>query len=353
MNIYEVPKNRRYWVVRADGGSFYDHFIRHEIVAIGHLTDYDIGNCASFIPEENELKSILAKKEKLSSSDKRRESVLYNQVRTFIYDLSIHDWVITVGHKALRFGIIKSEPYILNKAETVIQDLYGSSRKVMNYNLRRDVEWGPAIARDSIPYGLARSLRANQSIFNLDKHWQAIYHSLYPAFSYEDHLYLSLKIRSDNEINNFNVVQLLSFLNEIELIANEIDSDLSIGNFQNLFDEYSRNNRFTLTTKAQFYSPGDIWNKINFKGKNGKMAYALIAYSMLFGNQHAGMDGIFDLETRQKLWDIIVERLKTKDLDGIASDLKLGKPNYVTAVLESKDRELTNQSSRPPLASAD
>ncbi|MEJ2043237.1 MAG: hypothetical protein P8X74_01075 [Reinekea sp.] len=108
------------------------------------------------------------------------------------------------------------------------------------------------------------SLRANQTVFNVDKHWEAIYHSLYPAFSKEDDLYLSLKIRQEKEINNYSVVQILSFLNEIEVIAKELEGNLGPDNFEKLFAQYVVSDLLTLTTKAQFNSPGDIWNKIDF-----------------------------------------------------------------------------------------
>ena len=75
------------------------------------------------------------------------------------------------------------------------------------------------------------------------------------------------------------------------------------------------------------------------------MAYALIGYAMLFGNEHAGMDGIIDLETRQRLWSIVADRIEQKDMSHVVANLELNKPKYDTTILESKDKKEIAKSS--------
>lgn len=341
MKIYEVPSDRRYWVVRAESGEYYDHFIQDGCIALGHLDGLGIKfeNTSNFAPDTGWLKDAMSKKYQARNASKRQESVSFNQIKNFIYDIKDGDWVITVGDRFLRVGIVQGESYINNDKVVVYYDVEKDIKSVMDASLRRKVSWGPTISRSSIPFGLLTSMRANQTVFNIDKHWEAIYHSLYPTFSKGDNLYLSIKIRQENEINNYSVVQILSFLNEIEFIAKEFDERLDLDNFDELFKYYVLNSLLTLTTKAQFHSPGDIWNKIDFSGlKKTKMAYVLIAYAMLFGNEHVGMDGILDLESRQKLWEIVAERLKQKQMDTVVSNLELSKPKYDTTILESKDK---------------
>lgn len=344
MEIYEVPANRRYWVVRAESGLYYDHFVRYGVIALGHLNKLEVrvDDNEIFIPDEGWLKDSVASKAQIQGAAKRNESLSLNQLKNFIYEIKEGDWIITVGHFALKIGIVESKPFIKNEKLVVYYDIEKDQKVEMDYMLRRKVSWGPSIPRSSMPYGLQSSLRANQTLFNVDKHWQAIYHSLYPAFSQNDALYLSLKIKSENDISNYDVVQILSFLNEIELISKEFDKELSPENFENIFNRYASHNLFSLTTKAQFNSPGDIWSKYIIGGGKKRMYYALIAYAMIFGNQHAGMDGIIDLETRQRLWGIVADRLETKDMNDTVSKLALSKPKYDTSVLESKDENQEN-----------
>lgn len=283
----------------------------------------------------------------MKQSSKRQESVSFNQIKNFIYNIQDGDWVITVGYNSLRVGMVNGDAYIKNEKVVVYYDPENDRKVEMESNLRRNVNWGPIISRSSIPFGLLSSLRANQTVFNVDKHWEALYHTLYPAFSKENDLYLSLKIRQEKEINNYSVVQILSFLNEIEVVAKELEDNLTADNFEEVFSQYVVDGLLTLTTKAQFNSPGDIWNKLDFSGlKKSKMAYVLIGYAMLFGNAHVGMDGVVDLQTRQRLWAIVADRIEQKDMSHVVASLELSKPKYDTTVLESKDKqEITKSSS--------
>lgn len=276
----------------------------------------------------------------MKQSSKRQESVSFNQIKNFIYNIQDGDWVITVGYNSLRVGMVNGDAYIKNEKVVVYYDPENDRKVEMESNLRRNVNWGPIISRSSIPFGLLSSLRANQTVFNVDKHWEALYHTLYPAFSKENDLYLSLKIRQEKEINNYSVVQILSFLNEIEVVAKELEDNLTADNFEEVFSQYVVDGLLTLTTKAQFNSPGDIWNKLDFSGlKKSKMAYVLIGYAMLFGNAHVGMDGVVDLQTRQRLWAIVADRIEQKDMSHVVASLELSKPKYDTTVLESKDKQ--------------
>ncbi|WP_457808915.1 hypothetical protein [Kushneria sp. EE4] len=339
MKIYEVPDGRRYWVVRAEGGRYYDHFVKNDLMALGHLNDLGVAveDCEIFAPEEGWLKDKVSKKCKEKKSSKRTESASFNQIKNFIFAIKEDDWVITVGEGSLSVGIVIGEAYIENKGLVVYYDVEKDKKVEMGSSLRRRVKWGPRISRSMVPFGLSSSLRANQTVFNIDKHWEAIYHSLYPAFIKDDDLYLSLKIRQEKGIDNYSVVQILSFLNEIEVIAKEIDGKLVDHEFEAVFREYANNGLLTLTTKAQFYSPGDVWNKFPSL-RRVKMRYLLVGYAMLFGNDQIGMDGVLDLETRHRLWDIFLERIEEKDIKQVVSNLELSKPVYDTSMLEYKDK---------------
>ena len=343
MDIYEVPEDRRYWVVRANQSLYYDHFTRYGVIAVGHLNSLDIKveDQESFSPDEKDLKPSVSKGSDLKGAKKAQESKNFNQLKNFIFNINVGDWVVTVRDSSLRFGIIESEPYIDNTPLEIIYDIEKGRSVEMDYLLRRKVTWGPTIQRKKMPYGLVTSLGSQLTVFNIDKHWEAIYHSLYPAFIKNDELFLSLKIRAEEEISNYSIVQILHFMNEVEVIAKEFGNNLTEDNFEELFRCYAEQNLFTLTTKAQFHSPGDIWNKIiipNVK-KGKKASVALIVYAMIFGNSQLGMDGVLDLETRQKIWDLALKRMAENNIEQTVKNLELAKPSYDTKPLESMDEK--------------
>tara|TARA_R110002167_G_scaffold364794_2_gene587435 strand:+ start:349 stop:1395 length:1047 start_codon:yes stop_codon:yes gene_type:complete len=348
LNIYNVPETRRYWVVRAEGGLYYDHFIKHRIVALGHLNCLKVADTEEnewFSPDEGELSSSFLKHNESKDIKRQRTSVHLAQIRSFVYEMSIGDWVLTVGERNIRFGRILSHAFIRKGDLTVVYDPESGRKVDMDYDLRRDIQWGPSLLRKNLPYGLITSLKANQTLFCLDKNWEAVYHSLYPCFMRKEKLYLSARINTQESIKNYNVAALFNILNEVEVIAKEFAIGNSLVNVDRDLEKYVDEDSLTITTKAQFHSPGEIWNTISDLAGNisidGWAAYAVATYSMIFGNQKLGFDGILDLETRKKLWDLVLERLKSNKAEKIKESLKIELPSANTTKLEdsSNDQE--------------
>ncbi|QSV13417.1 hypothetical protein [Photobacterium ganghwense] len=76
MNIFEVPKQRRYWLVRADSGRYYDHFTNTGIIALSHLNKLELPssiNGESFVPDFGGLRDdflkLYTKKEQFKRAD--------------------------------------------------------------------------------------------------------------------------------------------------------------------------------------------------------------------------------------------------------------------------------------------
>ncbi|WP_415886597.1 hypothetical protein ACMXYO_01100 [Neptuniibacter sp. QD37_6] len=336
MEVYNVPDKRRYWVVRADNCKYYEHFIRYGVIALGHLDQLNLRPINSQISKRSykSLDSSLKKLHEHQDIPSRSTSTQLNQAKTFINDMKVGDWVLTVGRSVIRFGRIISDYRLDSKPLAIIHDHENDRKTVLEYQLRRKVSWGPSIRRDSLPYGLQASLKANQTIFNIDHNWEAIYHSLYPVFCKGDTLYLSAKINTEQRVKNYAVSTLLGFLNELEVISKELDSGLKPDEFDDVFRKYVHSDQITITTKAGFHSPGEIWNAVEGNSKKS-MLYLVLGYSMLFGNQTLGFDGLVDLETRQKLWDIVIKRMDDKDINQVINSLQLTAPDVKTNRLES------------------
>ena len=338
MNIYDVPEDRRYWVVRADSGTYYDHFIRYGIVALGHLDDLNLKESRDtpYQPDLVSLETALKRMHETKEIKTRRALAHFNQVRSFISEMNIGDWVLTIGDASIQFGRITGTPRLDKTPLPIVYDAEKGKEVALEFNLRRKVSWGPKIKRNILPFGLLQSFRANQTLFNIDYHWDAIYHSLYPVFKRENNLYLSANINTKERVKNFSITSLLSLLNEIEVIAKEFDNIKNTEDFKRIFKQYIKYDDITITTKAEFHSPGEIWNRISdfIPGSKG-IALVVLAYSMIFGNHELGFDGLVDLETRQKFWDIFIDRIKENNIEDTVKDLDLTVPRANTQKLES------------------
>lgn len=350
--IFTVPECRRYWVVRAEGGYYYDHFIKHKVIALGHLNDVASISTTTdatkpFFPTEMAIKNYIIR-DKEGEIDSTINPMQVGQIKSFIHDMSVGDWVLTIGHQGLRIGRIVGHPRFNEEPLKVTYSNNPSLEIEMPHKLRRSVKWGPEINRSKLPYGLLLSLKANQTLFNIDKHWEAVCHTFYPIFKRGTKLYLSSRINEESQISNYYVTSLLAYLNDIEVIAKEFDRGINSQNFEKVFDNYVEKDLLTITTQAQFHSPGEIWNAIsntvstiNFETW---VIYACVGYGMLFGNHKLGFDGLIDLETRQKLWGIFLQRMETHNVEKSAKKLELSAPKFNTDPLEdsSEDEDSSN-----------
>ncbi|CAK2185229.1 conserved hypothetical protein [Vibrio crassostreae] len=343
--IYEVPSNRRYWMIRSSGGHYYNHFTSNNCIGIGHLNVLDLESKAAgeFNSTEAELRHAL----RLKGFEKKRFDKYNRQLKQaakFIHEMAIGDWIITVGQAGYRYGVITSKAYI-EREPVVLEGEVRGYRGDADMHLRRRVNWGPVIRREHVPYGLAQALRARQTVTCLDDHWQALCHSLYPVFTKQNELYLSVKIGTDKPINSYSIGTLFTLFSEIEVLAKEfenhfIDKDFNREQFDAVFKGYLNAGLLTVSNKAQYQSPGDAW----FKFVVDKYPIALgiwFASAVLLGNDVIGMQGIITDEAHQKLLDSAFELLLERDVSEELKGLELDVPKFRTGELEVPvEREL-------------
>lgn len=143
MFIQDVPSNRKFWVVRSDGGAYYNHFLANSLVAIGHLDNMDYSQSALINSEENQRllieyrRSLIENNEQPASASNKA-----GQVFRFINEMSIGDYIITLSSNRIVVGTITSQPYKSIDNVTILNDDGSTNETLMHYSLRRDVIWG-------------------------------------------------------------------------------------------------------------------------------------------------------------------------------------------------------------------
>ncbi|MDO6466767.1 hypothetical protein Q4498_01475 [Neptunomonas phycophila] len=255
----------RFWVVRAGkGGEFYDTFIKHGLVALGHwngviegLDELPCGGKAKGIDIEQAKASI----ERLSAeNNKAQASKYFNQGRSFIHDMNVKDVVLTTSNDSITVGRILSEPYIDHSPLSY----HKHQSKCCDYLIRRKVKWSSIpIAKAKIPHVILRALSASSAIYSLDKHSQTMKHWLDPVHTEGKDAFFSLKINSEDGISNVNIGDIQQAISQIEMIANLLskkpDSLDNLENLDSFFRRYRESNELHATTQSEFMSPGVIW----------------------------------------------------------------------------------------------
>ncbi|HAQ5715046.1 MAG: NERD domain-containing protein [Enterococcus faecium] len=169
--ILEIPKDTQYWVVRADGGKYYDDFLENNFIAIG-----DDKITKSFLENKqkqdgfHDLKSVEILKviyEEKYPDLKPQSCTLYSKrLYSFIFEMTIGDIVIVPSKNSNFFliGVVDSEMY---DGSSGIEDSEKTGIKACPFIKRRTVTWIKEIGRSSLPQKMYWVLSAHQTIFNV------------------------------------------------------------------------------------------------------------------------------------------------------------------------------------------
>jgi hypothetical protein len=333
--IAKRPKGQRVWVVRASGGYFTETFRSASLMAIGHVDklDWRKGPVSASALERlpHDLADAFPKRARMSITSHA------NQTKRFCTEVNEGDMVVTLDSGHLMVGTVAGSPYI-GKAPVIVEHAFRQSIK-MPYHLRRPVHWGPIIPRSSVPVSLEMTLQAHQTVFSLDHHWEAVYHLLYPCFASDGILYLSTNIRQRKSLSNYRLSQFFAVLSGIEAVAKTLGTDglQSSEGYLHLFSAFVAAHQLTLTSKAEFMSPGTIWSKVKMTPK--QMAVCAMLYVMLFGGDMTVLktDGIIDKELRHQIFEIAKDLVLTHEFKKLEQDLKLEIPKLDTRPIDGRE----------------
>lgn len=320
-------------MIRSEGGKFFEHFLKSNSVSIGHLDKLNLStghlDTSSLLDlrKQLELKSPNTSKASITSH--------VNQILAFCNEVQIGDVVATLNSRLVQFGTITSKAFI-EKQPFSMKEFSAREFPDMPFQLRRSVDWGELLLRNNLNSSLEKSLQAHQTVFNLDNHWQSIYHTLYPYFVDDNNdLYSSYNIGSKNPLSNFAVSNLFFILNGIEALSElAISTDLSqFSSFDDAFSYFANTHTFKSTTKAEFASPGSIWNKL--AGSNAKLIIFYLFLSLqTFGGEISvpggltyEVNGLIDQETKKELLRLAVDMYEKYHLAKIQENLKTSQPD--------------------------
>ncbi len=323
----------RQWVVRASKGRFVNHFLHYGLVAIGHLDGLNADRFAS--PREvrsEDMKAALRKPGENGVMPSRAAVTNQaNQALSFIHEIKPGDRLLTLDDHQVAIGKVTGDPYFSSEALS-IPGREPHRPSLMRYKTRREVNWEFRFPRSNLPLNVEHSFRAHQTVFNADRHWEYLYHLVYPIFTDGDHLYFSNMIRQENDIDSFSVGRLLRFYSDLEVALRCFEFDEPVA-----FAELERRFRASLYShelicRAQFFSKGPVWLKqpIQWIKDYRKTVIALLAFQALFGGTFGFIEspGLITPTMREAAWQVILEIVQRNDMADVLDKLLLDAPRY-------------------------
>ena len=257
---------------------------------------YDHRNAAdASIPSFNDIQSMLLRKPEYTTTvdgTKRTARKLngkgtkkLRQISSFNEKIKKGDIIVSTDGDALVIGICSGPAFF--SADPVIIEVPKDAEPEyrvpkMYHRLRREVVWGPRISRYNLPGAIKKTLQGQQTIIDLQKHWDKFYHLVYPFFVDENYLYISNKITSPGGVNNLALGGLLQNISLMQLFAREIEEtgNIDLESIVRLLNFEISISDLSATIKADFMSPGDLWNRIPLEGFGDKAQGAILCIAL-------------------------------------------------------------------------
>ncbi|MCD9569894.1 hypothetical protein [Pseudomonas protegens] len=265
---------QRIWLVRADGGHYFEHFRAGSLISIKHLDQfYNYEASGSEMPTGEMIEQLILRKENYRSVSKGDNAPrlnakgrrAFNQILHFKDDIKKGDLVVSLNDHRLVVGICTSSEAFFSSDPIAFMSDDGQSEDLsLSHTLRKRVKWGPVVKR-SLAEGVMRApLRCQQTISRLDEYWKELYSLIYPFYTDGENLYFSNYIGTKAEVGGKVVGRLFSNLADVEQIFAELlSSKLTDGDVDRIFEgDLDEEVLYSLTTKAFFMSPGGVTSKL-------------------------------------------------------------------------------------------
>lgn len=216
-SILEIPDDIGYWLVRADGGTYYEDFFLNNFIAVSDneitlemISEYNHGSLVGVTAED--FKEIYSKIYSKWSTQQVSHAV--SRMRKFILEIQVGDLVLVPSKHSKNFliGIVTSEVFEVTEADI-------TSKVEVNYAInpflkRRQIQWLKEISRSEISDKLYWVLSAHQTIFNLEENKDQINQLLAPIYIQDGLCHGTIKISREKGLNSNEWYDLYSIIKE-------------------------------------------------------------------------------------------------------------------------------------------
>jgi len=221
-DIRVIDEERNYWFIRTYGGKIYNYFRENNFIGLGFnnvpynyikeakpINEIVNGDEVSYVDFAafNRLQKFINDN---TAYIKGEATKWANQLIDFEHEIKIGDLVIIPNENSqdLSIGIVESETYVVD-----VQSTFKFNDKFEPYpEKRRKIKWLKEIPKGEFRGGLNSMFFSRTAVKNVTDFSDVIEGNLSSLYIKDEHIYLSIKIDQDEEINAFDLQRFLESL---------------------------------------------------------------------------------------------------------------------------------------------
>lgn len=281
LKIPSINESRNYWMVRTNGGDYFDDFSLHQYIAIAwdtitlsilnnHDEDYvkllidslEKSNPTNEDDEDDESLDIDSK-----NKGKGKITSIYNKIHKFVFELNIGDIVLIPNKNSEKILIaeIAGQPY--EDSSYLEKYLVENPETELNpcpYYKRRKIKSLKLISKNTMDIYLAKGFNSQHALSNLNDYATFIDRTIYPIYTKGNELHSTIHAGHPNGLS----------LKELSLLLNKLDDSINdIADQCGL--EISSNE---IGVKLNFHSPG-LLELIGY-GASAATAISIVTFAL-------------------------------------------------------------------------
>lgn len=226
LNIPTISPQRHYWIIRTNGGDYYEDFILHQYISIAwdyvtlttlnNETEEAIKRLIS-VYEKNNDEDIDLDDEETDGTSKGKITAIYNKIHRFVFEISKGDIVLIPSANSDRITIAEVVGDVFETTNYVEMYLKENPETELNpcpYAKRRKVNTLKTISKEEMDIYLAKGFSSQHALSNMDDYAQYIDRTIYGIYAKGDQIHSTIHAGHPNGLTLKDLVDLTSYLNE-------------------------------------------------------------------------------------------------------------------------------------------
>ena len=236
LNIPVVPENIHYWIIRTNGGDYYEDFILHEYISISW--DY-VSLSILYTKDDDEIKRLIEVYERMSATPedsddesdgttKGKITAILNKINRFVFEIDKGDIILIPSKNSDRIAIaeVVGDVYEAeNYVESYLQANPTTEIIPCPYRKRRKIKILKTITKGQMDIYLARGFNSQHALSCMDEYAPYINRTIYGIYSRGNELHTTLHAGHPNGLT---LKELVEFSTLLEKTASSIAQQCEI-----------------------------------------------------------------------------------------------------------------------------
>lgn len=350
LQIPSISPTRHYWIIRTNGGDYYEDFVLHQYISIAW--DYVTLNILN-TQDEDAIKRLIEEYETLTStvkddidddSDgtaKGTITSIYNKICRFVFEIQKGDIILIPSKNSdyITIAEVTGDTYERsNYVEDYLKENPDTELHPCPYCKRRKITTLKTISKSEMDIYLAKGFNSQHALSNMDEYAPFIDRTIYGIYSKGDQIHTTIHAGHPNGLTLKELVTLSSSLEEsanslaeqcgVEFDSSNIEIKLNIHS-PGLIELIGAVSGAGVVLSLLVFSINNLINggKVSLSYKKDKES-GKINFSV--ESESVGLNGHTENEQR-------LELQKKTELLNLVNDLDIKSPEIISAILNNQE----------------